>query len=442
MSPMKLNRRSLLRGMLGGTAVAVGLPPLEIFLNGNGTKDASGSAIPKRFGLFFWGNGVYPDAWVPTSEGADYVLPELLVPLARVKADVTVVSGTKVMLPNLEPHISGAAGILSGAPILKFDDENKTFTAPSIDQLVAAELGRTTRFRSLEYGAKPGKGKSYNGPNNRNPPENSPREFYDRLFGEGFTPPGSDPKPDPTLGLRRSVLDAVLDDAASLKGRLGANDRRRIDQHMEGIRALENRLRLIEENPPRLEACAVPARPPARFPLLDGRPQLSLINRAFVDVAALAVACDQTRVFSNYFTDSVSNNLFPGTTSGHHQLTHDELGDQPQVRSIVTQVMAEFAYLVERLRSIPEGDGTLLDHCVVVGTTDCSLGRTHALDEFPLLLAGTAGGVLKKGIHHRSATAENASKAMLTVLRALDVPAAEFGQAEGRATETMEGLLS
>ena len=442
MSPLKLNRRSLLRGVLGGTAIAVGLPPLEIFLNSNGTKDASGAAIPKRFGLFFWGNGVYPDAWVPTGEGADYQLSELLLPLAGVKSEVTVVSGTKVMLPNLEPHLSGAAGILSGGPLLNLGDDNWTFVAPSIDQLVAAELGRTTRFRSLEYGAKPGKGKSYNGPNNRNPPETSPRDFYDRLFGEGFTPPGSDPKPDPTLGLRRSVLDAVLDDANALKTRLGANDKRRLDQHMEGIRALENRLRLIEENPPRLESCAVPERPPARFSSIDGRPPLSLINRTFVDVAALAIACDQTRVFSNYFTDSVSNNLFPGANSGHHQLTHDELGTQPQVRNIVGQIMAEYAYVVEKLRSIPEGDGTLLDHCVVVGTTDCSLGRTHALDEYPLLLAGTAGGALKKGIHHRSATAENASKAMLTVLRALEVPAAEFGQAEGRATDTLEGLKS
>jgi hypothetical protein len=439
MSRSKPTRRTVLRGLLGGSAVVVGLPPLEIFLNSNGTKDANGSALPKRFGLFFWGNGVVPEAWTPPTTGPGWTPSHLLSPLAALTADVTVVTGTRLEVPNTEPHTSGTAGILSGAP-LKKEGEHQTFVRPTIDQLVAAKAGLSTRFRSLEFGARPGEGYSYNGPDNLNPPETSPRALFDRVFGGDFRLPGEDVAPDPSLRARRSILDAIGGDASRLMTRLGASDRQRLEQHLEGIRGLERRLARLEENPPRLDACRVPGAPLDAYPDVDGRPQLSAINRAFIDVAVMALACDQTRVVSNFFTKSVSNNLFPGAGGGHHQLTHDELGEQPQVQAICLQIVEEYAHFVRALKAVPEGDGTLLDHMVLVGTTDCSFGRTHGLDEFPLLLAGGLNGALRKGVHYRSTTNENAARVMLSVLRAMDVPAAEFGAYEGRVTEGLGGI--
>ncbi len=438
MKKFKISRRMLLRGALGGAAVTIGLPWLEIFSDRH-YASALGTGMPKRFGLFFWGNGVLPLKWNPTGTGTDWTLSEQLAALAPVKDLVTVVSGMALKIQNLEPHTAGAAGILSGAP-LYLQGEHRTFTSPSIDQVIAAEVGGYSRFRSLEFGAAPGDGQSYNGPDNRNPPESSPRALFDRIFGGGFSLPGEGGGPDPVLGVRRSVLDAVAADAARLNKRLGQTDKERLDQHLTGIRELERRIAYIEANPPDLEACAIPTAPQEDYPEINGRPQLAAKNRAMVDVMAMALACDQTRVFSNFFTYSVNNLLFPDAPSGHHQLTHDEPGAQPEVNKIVKQIVAEFGYMVEKFASIPEGDGTLLDNCIILGTTDCSFGRTHSFDDYPILLAGSAGGVLKQGIHYRSPSGENASKVLLSIVRAMDVLAADFGKEEGLVTDGLSDI--
>lgn len=416
MSRNTLSRRTLLRGMLGGAAVSIGLPWLEAFSGKSASAYANADGFPRRFGLFFWGNGVLPDRWIPSTTGAAWELPPLMEPLSAVRADVSVVSGTSVLTGNVIPHGSGPAGLLSGASLLVRGDYH-TFAAPSIDQIIASHAGNETRFRSLEFGARPEAGLSYNGPDSRNPPESSPYAFFERVFGAGFRAPGETTEVDPSLGLRRSVLDAVMDQSTSLQSRLGSSDRARLEQHLEGIRDLERRIARLEEDPPQLEACVRPATPAADYPDVDGRPQLAAANRAMCDILAMALACDQTRVFSNFFTSPVNNLLFEGATAGHHQLTHDEPGEQPQVFEIVRDVMAEYAYLVEVLRNVPEGDRTLLDNCLVLGTSDCSFGRTHSLDEYPILLAGTAGGYFKRGYHYRSPSSENASKLMLSIIR-------------------------
>jgi hypothetical protein len=436
-----LSRRTVLRGVLGGAAITVALPPLEAFFNTSGTALASGAPLPKRFGLFFWGNGVVPDDWVPAATGASYTLSKLLAPLASLQDAITVVSGMKVQTPNVEPHISGAAGILSGGPLL-VSNNSKTFMGPTIDQVIAASIGTKTRFKSIEFGAAPGSGNSFNGPNNQNPPESSPAALFDRIFGSGFSLPGQGGPPDPMLAVRRSILDVVMKDAQSLRGKLGATDKARIDQHLEGIRELEQRITAIQSSPPDLKACQIPMQPATAYPDVDGRPALSAINRALTDVVALAVACDQTRVFSNYFTSSVNNLLFPGAPSGHHQLTHDEPNDQPNVQAIMVQIIQELAYFLGKLRSISEGDGTVLDHCAILATTDCSFGRTHALDDFPIVLAGSANGVLKTGLHYRSTTAENTSKVLLSLIRAMDITIGSFGFNEGSATDSLGAIES
>lgn len=439
----KLTRRKLLRGMLGGAAVSLPLPLLDCWLNGNGTALADGVSLPRRFGLFFWGNGNLPARWTPigVGEGAAWALSDQLAPLAAVKHRIAVVSGMSVRVPSTVPHLSGACGLLAGAAVIG-DDVDYTFPSASIDQLIADAVGGDTVFRSLEFGTAPDQGLSYNGPYSVNPPEPSPFALFERVFGGGFVAPGGTAVPDPSLGLRRSVLDAVMGDISSLRSSLPASDQARLDAHLEGVRALEERLAKIELDPPTLAACAVPAEPEADYPDVDGRPQLELINQVFADLAAMILACDQTRVISNQFTYPVNNELFPGATDGHHNLTHDEPGDQPQVHAITVQCMEAFAAFVATLDAVPEGDGTLLDNCAVLATSDVSEGRTHALDDYPLVIAGNACGFLKNDLHHRSYAADNASKVMLALMHAMDVPVTSFGVDDAMADEPLAELLA
>lgn len=435
----QLNRRMMLRGLLGGAAVAIGLPALEIFLNSNGTALAGGDPLPRRFGIFFWGNGILPDRWVPAGNGPSWELSPTLVPLADVKEHVTIVTGMKVYTGNSFPHLSGPAGIFAGAPYVNGD--SSTFSVPSIDQVIAQEIGGDTRFRSLEIGVQPdGYSLSFNGPHSNNPPETSPKAFFNRVFGGDFVLPGTTAAPNPRLALRRSVLDAVAGDAKRLQQKLGAADKARLDQHLEGIGELESQLLKLEKNPPSLAACSVPPPPKDAYPPVDGRHPLSEISRAMVDILVMALACDQTRVFSDWFSSPVDNLLYPDATAGHHQLTHDEPGDQLQVHDILLYIMAEYAYLVSSLANVAEGDSTLLDHCAVLGTTDCSYGRAHSVEEYPILIAGSANGNLQKGVHYRSASNENTSKLLLTLSRAMGLTLDSYGVAEGKVNSSLTAI--
>src|SRR5690606_36016906 len=136
----------------------------------------------------------------------------------------------------------------------------------------------------------------------------------------------------------------------------------------------------------------------------------------------------------------VNGVLYPGASAGHHQLTHDELGEQPQVNAIIVQIVTELAYFISALRAIPEGDGTLLDNSVVLGFSDCSFGKSHAIDDYPLLLAGSACGALRQNMHYRAASAENASKLGFSILRAMDMSPTTFGGDEGLVTEGLDEI--
>lgn len=437
---MKFQRRTLLKGFLGGALVTVGLPPLELFMNTHGTAYAEGAGgFPQRFGLFFWGNGMNPDRWVPQGEGADWSLSEQLAPLAGVKDMVTVVSGMRVLVPNIEPHHATACGILTGRPLVMKDGEH-TFPGPTIDQTIASAIGDETLYRSLEFGAEAGAGMSFNGPYSQNLPEQSPIALFERLFGPAFQAPGEEGVVDPSLGVKRSVLDAILGDLGRVKASVGAADKARLEQHMEGIRGLEKRLAKLQGNPPDLAACAYPPTPAAAYPDMEGRPQVREKNRAMCDIVALALACDQTRVFSNVLTRPLNNILFEGATAGHHNLTHDEPEPQPEVHAITLQCIEELAYQLESLRSVQEGDGNLLEHSLVFATSDVSNGKLHSSDEFPIILAGSAGGKIKTGHHVRTVANDNASKVLFSIAKAFGMNLGEFGEAEGRVTESLTAI--
>ncbi len=434
-TPPGVGRRRFLRGVFQGSAVYVGLPLFDYLLNGNGTALACGGAIPRRFGIYYWGNGNRPDQWTPSTDGDDYELSEELSPLLNVKSKIAVVTGLAVKLANVVPHLSGAAGLLTGYDLYTADG-SETMAAPTIDQLIAAEIGGDTLYASIQTAATDSSGMSYNGPNSRNPPETNPYTLYEKLFGATFREPGEVVVEDPTLGLRRSVLDSVMTDIETLQGKLGSADRARLDQHLTGVRELEQRLAKLEEDPPSLESCARPVAVPSEsYPDEDGRPQISARSRAMVDMLAMALACDQTRVIGHYLTDPVSNNLFPGASAGHHNLTHDEPGDQPEVHAITVMVIEELAYLLEALDAVPEADGTLLDNCAVLATSEVSLGQTHDIAEIPVVIGGSACGTLKTGMHYRSYTGDNASKLMLSLMRSMDILAPSFGDPESEAYE-------
>lgn len=439
----RVSRRRVLRGMAYGGAASVALPVLEAMLDSHGRALADGSALPKRFGVFFWGNGVRLSRFTPETTGA-FELTETLAPFANVKDYLSVVSGYDIKTGNERGHHAGCVGILSGAPMISQDPNGapyaSTFSAPSIDQIVATSVGTSTRFRSLEVGISRSVSTdegttlrylSHNGPDNPNPPEYSPAALYARVFGAGSSTPNQSATIDPRLALRRSVLSVVREDAKALQNRLGRNDRLRLDQHFESIRTLENQILSIEQAPPPPATCQMPGA------VMDtkGDRNLTATNATMANLIALALACDQTRVFSVMFSGSVGGTTYPelNISGNHHTLTHDEGGEQPKVQSITLFIMQRFAALLEALKNIPEGDGNLLDRCVILASSDCTQGQPHSITNYPILVAGGGGGALVHPGVHIEGRGGNASDVLLTLVQAMDVPLSEFGQKKGRS---------
>lgn len=452
MRKLTLSRRKLLRGTLGGLAVAIGLPPLEAMLNTHGTAHADGSALPKRLGIFFWGNGVKLDRWVPSGMGSAWEPSPALEPLRALRDSVSVVSGMNLMTGNERGHHAGCVGILSGAPMISQPHPNSmyasTFSKPSIDQVAAAVIGKSTRFRSLEVGISTRvvnvEGTtlnylSHNGPDSPNPPEYDAGKLFDRVFGGDFAP-ASQPVTQISRQLRKSVLDAVSADVTELRARVGQRDQQRLEQHLENIRSIENRL--IAGAGVMQASCAAPTRP-GSTPDEKGKEPIEARMQAMSQLIAMALACDQTRVFSVMFSGSVGGTVFwqVGVDEGHHALSHDEPGDQPLVHKTTVFTMEQLAVLLAALRDVPEGDGTLLDQCAILASSDCADGREHSLENYPILVAGRAGGALRSGVHYRS-DGENASQVLFSMLRAVGLPLSEFGTKGGAVTQGCSAIES
>ncbi|MCB9779311.1 MAG: DUF1552 domain-containing protein [Alphaproteobacteria bacterium] len=436
-----LSRRAVLGGFARGAAVTIALPPLVAMFDAGGTAYACDGVLPKRFGLWFWGNGMLPDLWTPetTGSGDAWALSEQLAPLAAVKHKLCLVTGLSCKVDNTIPHGSGMAAILTAAAQIETGSD-ETVAAPSIDQVIADQIGGYSIYKSIQTTATSSSGQSWNGPNSRNTAEQDPYAFYERLFGDTFIEPGEDGEVDPRLGLRRSVLDAVMDDIARLDARLGSEDRVRLEQHLDGVRELEQRLAILEENPPNLEACTKPDALTADYADIDGRPQITERNAIMMQLTAMALACDQTRVFGHYLTDPVSDVLFAGATAGHHDLTHNEGEPQPQVNAITVAIMERLADSIAILDSIPEGDGTLLDNCAVLCTSEVSLAQTHNIDEMPTIIAGSACGFFKQDQHYRSLSGENATKLLISLQRAMDINVSSFGIDSAQADEGLTDI--
>jgi Protein of unknown function (DUF1552) len=445
MAPFRLSRRTLLKGL--GAAVA--LPTLEAMLNTHGTAYATGGAIPKRFATFFFGNGVVLDRWRPSGTGPSWELSPALAPLSAVKDYVNVVTGYEVKIPSMRAHHDGAAGILSGHPFIELPpgDANyaSKFGGPSIDQVAANRIAQGTTFASLQLAVSKrvsaGEGPtlryiSHRGPDQPMPPEFSPAALFNRLFGN-FTPVD---QTDPRNSLRTSVLDAVRDDTRRLQQQLGSSDRARLDAHLTHISEL--RQRILALPPEIIGACTRPDPVTQTNRDVDGKEPLEAVSRTLSDLLVMAWACDLTRVASYMFNGGVSATVFHmlGQTQGHHDLTHDA-SKQNQVHDAAVWIVRQFAYLLQRLKATPEATGNLLDSSCLLFTSDVSDGLTHSVADYPILVAGRAGGYLKyPGIHIRSSSEQNTSDVLLTCLRAVGTGVTSVGAAQGLSTTECAAL--
>jgi len=477
-----ISRRKLLRGASAGVAAAVGLPILEAMLNSNGDALASGGALPKRFGEFFWGNGVNIANWYPKATGSKWELTPLLMPLAKVKDYVSVVSGMVVYIDYVvSGHMGSMQSITSGVLGTPQGGLNIAYAGPTIDVVIADKIGTTTRFKSLhlgvastdtsdaDFGAN-GKSISHNGPNSPNLPEYDPIALYDRVFGAGFSPDAtpSTNVSQVTLATRTSVLDLVAADTRALQKSLGTSDRRRLEQHLQGVLDLEKQLSQSGTPLPTTGSCKAPARPASSYAAIDAEQiQWEPLNAAQTDLLVFALACDQTRVFTYRFSPCNDYTVYPGfptfqidptttnTGTSMHGFTHTEGGEQPNVQKCVTFSISKFASLLERLLAVPEGDGNLLDNCAILGFTECTEGRSHNAQNqpgIPMLVAGRGGGSLvHPGIHYMSpltgdaageSRGRNVSVVPLTLMRALGMDVTSWGRDAGLATKVISELLT
>jgi hypothetical protein len=399
------NRRRVLRGMLGGSAVALSLPFLDCFLDGNGTAlAATGAPLPVRFGTWLWGCGMNASLWVPTKTGAGYDLLPELKPIEPVRDLISILSGYRAILDgkgNIS-HVSGVVGLRTGtAPAA-----DGKIDAPTFDVLISNAIGNSTRFRALDVACTGNPRISYSiaAGNVVNPAEVSPVSVYSRIFGPEFQDPNAaDFRPDPKIMLRRSVLSGVAEERASFMRAVGASDRERLDQFFTSLRQLENQLELQLQKPPPADACrAVGA--PAEKPVGSEIGQVMTTHALMAQLLAMALACNQTKVFNVVFSEPFSTLRKAGSSSTHHTLTHEEpidpkLGYQVESSWFALKTMEGWATFVKTLADIREGEGTLLDNCMVVAHSDTQLAKVHSIDGIPAMVAGKAGGRLKTGLH-------------------------------------------
>ena len=445
---LRFNRRSLLRGALGGGAVALGIPALDIFLDGHGKAWADGARLPVRFGTYFWGLGLTDTPtggtrWVPKTVGHGYEITPELEALRPVKDKVSVLSGFRVIgdgRPNIV-HWTGHAAILSGvAPAV-----TNRMDAPSFDTRVADAIGGGVRFKVLDASAS-GKVVSYSTRTGSAfaTPDTSPLDLYTRLFGPGFQDPNSpDWKPDPAIMLQQSVLSAVTEQRQALLADVGRADQVKLDHYFTSVREMENQLALALERPEKCESCVVPAEPgaPVRGASVD------VVNaKTMAKLLAMALACNQSKVFNFVHTPGASETYVPGESKIYHQITHDEptdtrLGYQIETSKLAGMVMEGLGSFLAELDAIKEGDGTLLDRSLVMAFSDTGYAKIHSIENIPIFLAGGAGGRHKAG-QHIAGKGEAVTRVSLTAQQLAGVSVGEFGVGGMRTSRPITELMA
>jgi hypothetical protein len=420
--PFRLSRRAMLRGAGG---VALGLPWLEAMVN---PKNAY-AAGPKRFIVFFTPNGTLADRWKPTGAGTSFTLSEMLKPLDPIKNKCVFLDGLlqgnkgSIGGPG-DDHMKGMAWMLTGRTLSSGTIPGGGGAPPaglgtgiSIDQQIANSIGGSTKFKSLEFGVhsltvagNPLFMMVYTGPNAAVQPQQSPSAMFDRVFGS-FTAPSTTPSPMPDPSASRaaadkqSVIDAVKDSFTALEGRVGTEDKARLEDHLAKIRDLEQRLKTTGGGTPgggtQLSAgCAKPTRPANNDAYSESTFQAN--GQAHLDLMLMSLTCDLTRVASIQWSYSAGGPTFTwlGHDKGHHDYSHDgdTLADsQNKLAAINNWYAGRFFDLISRMDKIQEGDKTMLDQSLVLWVNELSKGNIHSHGPMCYVLAGGAGGALQTG---------------------------------------------
>jgi hypothetical protein len=437
-----ISRRTVLRGL--GTALALpwleAMGPLTSWVSGA----APAAAAPNRMAFLYVPNGANMPDWTPKKEGSGFDLPPILEPLAPIKDDLLVLTGLtadKARANGDGPgdHARALSAFLTGCQPRKTDGTDIR-AGISVDQVAAARLADQTRLPSLEIGCEQGamagncdsgyscvysSAISWRSATQPLPKEVNPKLVFERLFGG---PDAGRVRRDQN---RKSILDFVRQDSRDLAGRLGANDQRKLDEYFAAIRDVEQRIdkaaKLPEVKP---AGVARPAGIPAR---MDEH------LRLLCDLLVLAFQADVTRVCTFVFANEGSNRPygFLGVPEGHHDLSHHggDLKKRAKIRDINRFHVSQLAYLLTKLKAIQEGDGTLLDHCMIAYGSGNSDGNRHNHDDLPILLAGKGCGTIKPGRHLRYAKDTPLNNLWVSMLDRIKAGVPTLGDSTGRLND-------
>jgi len=399
----RVSRRRFLQGLtLAGGAVQVGLPPLVSMFNSTGTAYAAdgvaGKPIESRFVFWFNGNGIPERYWMPTETGPDNHLSPCLNPLARFRDDIHVLSGLDNQAATASGPGNGHHKAISGVTTCTPFTGHGAGGA-SIDQAIAARIGRDSRFSSIQigvsqesFGESIQRNMSWAGYDRPLPPQMLPNKLFDYLFGA---------REAGWVNRKRSILDAVRQDAADLQKEVPKDDAVRVEEHLSAIRDMERAIAGLPAEYRRVD-------PPDYDGDMKDWPRIAKLQS---DLLAQALVTRQTRVASYMLTKGQGLARFPWlglTAARHHDYTHadgkapgaDGADGQRVLRDITRWHAEEFAYLVAKLKSIPEGDGTVLDHCCLLYAHEHAEANPHKCSGLAMIVAGHAGR-LKTGSHTR-----------------------------------------
>lgn len=442
----QIPRRTFLRGV--GTAIA--LPVLDSMLPSKlfGATGAAGSAakaFPKRMAFVYVPNGMNMATWAPIGEGAGYQLSPTLEPLAAHKADMTVISGLahRKAFGNGDgggDHARASATYLTGCQAKK--SASDIHIGVSVDQVAAKAIGDETRFPSLELSCDRGQEagscdsgyscayqfniswRSETQPMN---PEIEPKAAFDRLFGAG--------SPDETREARlrrerqnKSVLDLVLEQTHRLQRNLGANDRQKLDEYLTAIREVEKRIEQNGRMPPPVPEGAVGD--------LEGDYTFERHMRLMFDLMTLSFQTDSTRVATFLVSHDGGNRPYPfaGVNAGHHSTSHHR--NNPDSLEKLAKIdrwhVSQFGYFLDKLKSVKEGDGTLLDNSMIVFGAGISDPNQHLHDNLPTIVAGRGGGTITPGRHIKLASETPMTNLYTSLLDRVGAPVERFADSTGR----------
>ncbi len=404
-----ISRRTILKGL--GTAVA--LPWLEAMTPLATRAAAPAIAAPRRMAFFYVPNGVHMPDWTPAGGETGFPLPEILRPLDPFKDDLLVLTGLTqdgafAHGDGGGDHARSLASFLTGTHPLKTAGFGIK-AGVSVDQVAAQKVGKSTRFPSIELGIDRGaqagncdsgyscaysSNISWRSESTPMAKEINPQLVFERLFAGQLSHESAEARARREK-YRKSILDFVSEDARQLRGKLGQVDRQKVDEYLTSVRELETRLARVEKMPAvDLKGVRLPTGVPK-----DNREHIRLM----FDVLALAFQTDSTRIATFVYANegSTKSYKFIGVPEGHHDLSHHgkDPDKQAKIKKINVYHIEQFAYFLDKLRSIREGEGTVLDHSMIVYGSGISDGDRHNHDDLPILVAGKGSGTLKGGRH-------------------------------------------